>query len=288
MQSLSRRAATLGALALVACAHEGEYDAESPFAALEAELGGGRLGVAARDAATGLELEWRADERFAMASTFKWTLAAAILARVEAGELGLADPVPFTEADLLEYAPVTTARVGEGALSIEELCAASVVVSDNTAANLLLARCGGPAGLTAFLRGRGDAVTRLDRNEPSLNENLQGDPRDTTTPAAMLATMERLLLGDALGPDSRERLIGWMVESTTGLDRLRAGLPPDWRVGDKTGTGANGAVNDLALAWPPGRPPILIACFMSEGSAPSATRIALHAEVGRIVAEAWG
>ena len=143
------------------------------------------------------------------------------------------------------------ANLERGRLPVERLCAAIVTVSDNSAANLLLARIGGPAGFTRFFRRCGDTVTRLDRMEPELNSNLPGDPRDTTTPGAMVGLMRGLLLGDVLAAPSRARLIGWMEGATTGLERLRAGLPSGWRVGDKTGNGANGAANDVAIAWPP-------------------------------------
>lgn len=244
--------------------------------------------MAALDTATGARIGHRAAERFAMCSTFKALLAACILARVDQGKLALEHRVPYRESDLLEYAPVTRARLAEGSLTVEELCAAAVEISDNTAANLLLAQIGGPAGLTAYLRGLGDEVTRLDRDEPTLNENLPGDPRDTTTPDAMTDTYRTLLVGDrALSEASRARLAAWMVRSTTGLARLRAGLPRDWVVGDKTGT-SGGVANDVAVAWPPSRAPIVITCFVDAPSASADARNAAHAEVARIVAEVFG
>jgi beta-lactamase class A len=290
----SRRETVLGALALGACAQTpiAESSSDDPrFAAIEGRIGG-RLGVAALNTGTGAWLTRRPYERFAMASTFKWLLAAQML-HMDMHMPGFREQrVLFRENDLLEYAPATRARIGEngvGEMTVEELCEAIVVVSDNTAANLLLVGAGGPAGLTSFLRANGDAVTRLDRDEPTLNENAPGDERDTTTPDAMARTMQRFLLGDAvLNPASRERLVNWLIECRTGRERLRAGLPADWRAGDKTGTGANGAANDVAIAWPPGRPPIVIACHMSESTAGAAMLNAAHAEVGRIVTEAWG
>jgi beta-lactamase class A len=163
------------------------------------------------------------------------------------------------------------------------MCAAIVEVSDNTAANLLLARVGGPVGLTNFLRVLGDPTTRLDRNEPALNTNLPDDPRDTTTPDAMIGTMNKVILGNALSANGRERLINWMKNSRTGLNRLRAGLPRDWIVGDKTGTGANGAANDNAIVWPPGGAPILIAAYLSGSQGPPEARDAAHAKIGSII-----
>ncbi|XXU00258.1 class A beta-lactamase [Sorangium sp. So ce834] len=257
------------------------------LARIEAQLGG-RVGVAALDTASGARVGHRAGERFAMCSTFKALLAACVLARVDQGQLRLDHRIAYRESDLIQHAPVTRARVAEGGLTVEDLCAAIIEISDNTAANLLLAQIGGPAGLTAYLRGLGDEVTRLDRNEPALNENVPGDPRDTTTPDAMTDTVRAILIGDrALQRASRERLASWMVRATTGLARLRAGLPKDWIVGDKTGTGM-GIANDVAVAWRPSRAPIVIACFVDAPSASADARNAAHADVARVVAEAFG
>lgn len=245
---------------------------------------GGRIGVFALDSGSGASIGYRADERFAMCSTFKWALAAAVLARVDRGALALEQPVSYGERDLLSYAPVTRAHLAEGHLTLEELAGASVSVSDNTAANLLLAHIGGPEGLTRFLRSIGDDVTRLDRNEPTLNSNLPGDVRDTTTPRAMATALRAVLTGDVLSPAGRERLTRWLVECQTGLSRLRAGLPTDWKCGDKTGTGERGSCNDVAIAWPPTGAPWLIAAYLSDSSASTSELNAALADVGRLVA----
>lgn len=255
-------------------------------AAIEASVGG-RLGVAALDTATSERLVHHADERFPMCSTFKWLLAAQVLARVDSGEESLDRVVRYGPDDLLEYAPVARERVEERGLTVSELCAAAVQVSDNTAANLLLTTVDGPEGFTAFLRTLGDSTTRLDRTEPELNEAGPGDQRDTTTPTAMLEDLRTVLLGDVLAPESGERLIDWMVTSTTGLARLRAGLPDGWRTGDKTGTCGRGYANDVAITWPPGRPPILIAAYLAEAKASYEDCNAALAEVARGVAEAF-
>lgn len=256
------------------------------LAALEARSGG-RLGVDALDTGTGRRIAHRADERFAMCSTFKLFLAAAVLSRVDAGKESLGRRVSYTAADLLDYAPVTKAHVGEGAMTVGALCEAAVEESDNTAANLLLKGLGGPGGLTAYLRGLGDGTTRLDRNEPELNANEPGDARDTTTPGAAVATVDKILLGDVLSPSSRDGLLGWLVACKTGTSRIRAGMPENWRVGDKTGTGARGATNDVAILWPPGGKPILVAAYFSDSKKPQEERNAVLAEVGRIVAGAF-
>jgi beta-lactamase class A len=279
----------LGGLLVAACRPpapaERQPTATPTFQDLEQRIGG-RLGVFVLDSETGRECGQRQDERFAMASTFKWVLAACVLAAVERGELSLSESIPFGPADLLDHAPVAREHVGQGALSVETLAEAAVVVSDNTAANLLLRTIGGPSALTAFMRSQGDEVTRLDRVEPDLNSNDPGDPRDTTSPRAMVSLAGRLLLGETLRASSRERLLAWLVACATGKDRLRAGLPADWKAGDKTGGGAHAAVNDVAIAWPPGQRPILIASYSSEGFADLRELEAVHAEVAKRVV-AW-
>ena len=166
--------------------------------------------------------------------------------------------------------------------------AAAIEYSDNTAANFLLQGIGGSSKLTEYLRSIGDKVTRLDRNEPELNTAIAGDPRDTATPISMLNSVNTLVLGQALSESSRKQLTAWLIENTTGAARLRAGLPPGWRIGDKTGTGWNGATNDVVIAWPPDRAPILIVAFFVGSKADSNKREAAIAEVGRIVADAFG
>ncbi|MCJ2072695.1 class A beta-lactamase [Methylobacterium sp. J-030] len=260
--------------------------AEPDIAAIERRIGG-RIGVAAGSADPAL-LRHRADERFPLCSTFKVLAAAAVLARVDAGAERLDAPVMYGASDLLSYAPVTRkaleATGGTGRLSVKDLCAAAIEWSDNTAANLLLARLGGPEGLTAWLRRIGDPTTRLDRDEPTLNSAIPGDPRDTTTPEAMQATLGRILCGSVLAAGSRDRLEGWLVGSQTGLKRLRAGLPEDWTVGDKTGTGVNGTINDVAILRPPGRAPVTVAVYITGSTMPAAAIESAHAEIGRLLA----
>jgi beta-lactamase class A len=257
--------------------------APHPVAEIEARVGG-RVGVFALDTGTGRQLAHRADELFAMCSTFKWALAAAILAGVDRAKFSLDEPVTYGASDLLEYAPVAREHVHEGSLTVDALARAVVTVSDNTAANLLLEKVGGPSGLTRFVRSTGDLVTRLDRTEPALNSNELGDSRDTTSPRAMVGLMREVLCGDTLSNTSRERLLSWLRDCETGKERLRAGFPANWIVGDKTGTGARGATNDVAIALAPGRAPILVAAYMSEGEAELSSLQAAHADVGRLVA----
>ena len=284
---LAAGGAALLCLPSAPAAADAGWRAARGLAAVEARIGG-RVGVAAWDTGSDAWVRWRARERFAFCSTFKALLAVAILARVDAGRLTLDRRVAFTRADLPGYAPRTTARLAEGAMSVGDLCAAAVEVSDNGAANLLLGLVGGPDGLTAWLRTIGDPVGRLDRIEPFLNTSLPGDVRDTTTPEAFLRVLRRLLLGRVLATASRERLTAWMIACETGAARLRAGLPSGWRVGDKTGTGDRGAVNDVAIAWPPARAPILIAAFLAGSTRPAADLEAAHADIARILVAAFG
>ncbi|MCI2243201.1 class A beta-lactamase [Xanthomonas sp. PPL568] len=244
---------------------------------------GGRLGVSLLDGSGATLGGQRQDERFPLCSTFKFLLAGAVLQRVDRGELALERRLPVRKADLLAYAPVSKRHVG-GALSVAELCQAAMIYSDNTAANLLLPLVGDPPGVTRFLRALGDAQTRLDRNEPSMNDVVAGDPRDTTTPAAMAATMRTLLLGEALQPASRQRLIGWMRDNRTGNDCLRAGLPADWRIGDKTGSNGTDTRNDIAIVWAPGRAtPLLLTAYLNGATVDSAARDAALKAVAQAV-----
>lgn len=261
--------------------------AAARLGALEARAHG-RLGVAAIDTGSGRRVDYRSAEPFPMCSTFKVLLSAAVLRRVDRGEERLDRRITFTQADLLEYAPVVRGRLEEGALPVGTLCAAAIEVSDNVAANLLLNAIGGPAALTAFARSLGDEKTRLDRTEPALNSAIPDDPRDTTTPAVILDDLQCLLLGGQLSPRSARQLEAWMAASVTGAGRLRAGVPADWPVAHKTGTGEHGTTNDVALVRPPGRPPILVSAYLTGSDLAAADRDAVLAEVARIVVEALG
>ena len=258
-------------------------DASVRLAALERQHGG-RLGVSILDTASGRRLAHRGDQRFLMCSTFKVLAVAAVLARVDRGRERLDRKVTYSADVVLSYAPVTREHVGRPGLSVAALCEAAITLSDNTAANLLLASLGGPKAVTTFLRGLGDPVTRLDRTEPTLNIAAAGDERDTTTPDAMIGTLRKLLLGDVLSAGSRQQLIDWMRACRTGDARLRAGLPMTWEIGDKTGSGSQGETNDVAILFPPGRKPLLVTAYYAGASADADTRDAVLAAVGRIAA----
>jgi len=254
----------------------------SALAQLERQRGG-RLGVAICNTASGAEAMHRGDERFPMCSTFKFLLVAQALSRVDAGRERLDRRIVFERSELVPWSPVTEKHPGESGMRIEELCAAAMMLSDNTAANLLLAQYGGPSGLTAFARTLGDPMSRLDRIEPSLNEARPGDLRDTTTPTAMRGNLHALLVGRALSASSRKLLTEWMFASTTGAKRLRAGVPGNWKVGDKTGTSGNGISNDIGILVPPHGVPLLVTVYFE--AAPGMSQDDANgviAEAGRI------
>lgn len=272
-----------GALAGAAC---GRRRREPVFdTAHQTSLGAGaRFGWATLDLADGKWSFVNRTARLPVCSTFKWLLAAAVLARVDAGRDRLDRPVPFGPGDLLDNAPVARAALAAAGgasarLTVDALCEAAVTVSDNTAADLLLRTVGGPAALTAWLRGIGDGVTRLDRPEPALNHSPRGEERDTTTAEAAVENLHRLLYGPVLRPPSRKRLLGWMLACRTGAHRLSAGVPPGWRVAHKTGTwslgrvdaaGDGGAAGDVGALLPPAGAPVLAAVLVAGSRRPEA------------------
>lgn len=250
------------------------------LAAVEKRLGA-RLGATIHDTATGRFWQQRADERFPMASTFKLLACAAVLSRVDKGREDLSRRIRFSAADVVTYSPATKDRAGGAGMTLAEICAAAMTLSDNTAGNLILKSLGGPKAVTGFARTLGDTETRLDRWETALNEGTPGDPRDTTTPAAMAANLRKLVLGDILSPRSRAQLISWMVANKTGDAKLRAGLPGNWRIGDKTGGGGHGSMADVAVIWAPGRRAVIASIYMSETKASFNDRNAGIAAIGR-------
>jgi beta-lactamase class A len=284
MRGLGRRAVALsfmGFAASPALAQSGSDDQVTrTILEVEQQLKA-RLGVVLRDLETGRSWTHKADERFAMCSTFKALAAAAILARVDRGEEDLARRVVFHTSDLVTYSPVTKEHVGGEGMPMGEICAAAVTLSDNTAGNLMLKALGGPEGLTRFLRSIGDEVSRLDRRETELNEATPGDPRDTTTPNALTATMQKLALGTVLSAKSREQFTAWLVANKTGEAKVRAGVPKEWRVGDKTGAGELGTNNDTGIIWP-----ILFTILTTETTASVADKNAGMADIARALAAA--
>jgi len=274
-------------LLLATNAANAQRDAADQIAAIEARLGG-RIGVAGLDTGNGKRIDYRAEERFPLCSTFKFLAAAAVLKRVDEKKDKLDRFVSYDAKDILEYAPVTKAHLGNGGMTLDALCAAAIEQSDNTAGNLLLEAIGGPVGLTNFARDLGDRMTRLDRKEPELNSAIPGDDRDTTTPASMLGDIRQLLVGNTLSASSRQQLQEWLQANETGAAMIRVGIPTNWIVGDKTGRGANGATNDVAIVHPPDRAPIVLAIYCVGSTASANDRAAAVAEAAKVVAESFG
>lgn len=249
--------------------------------AIEADLGG-RVGVSLRQQGGGHATGYRADERFALSSTFKVPLCGAILTLVDAHEDQLDRVIGYTSANLVTYSPVTETRVESG-MSLAELCHATITLSDNTAANLLLERVGGPEDFTEYLRAIGDDTTRLDRWETELNEAAPGDPRDTSTPEAMTATLETLLFGEALTQTSQDQLEAWMQADQVADDLLRASLPEGWVIGDKTGAGGYGSRSIIAVIRPPHGEPWLASVYLTGNEADMPNRNRAIARIGAAI-----
>lgn len=241
---------------------------------------GARVGVAVIDMADGASWTYKARERFPMASTFKGLACGALLA---AGADVKARSVVIQKQELVPYSPVTETLVGKEVAAVD-LCKATLRTSDNTAANKVLDILGGPAKVTAFLRESGDDITRLDRREPELNEGKPGDDRDTTTPLAVATTMRNLILGDILKESDRAQLTEWLVANEVGGPLLRAGVPSDWRIADRTGGGGFGTRGVVAVMWPAQGEPIVAAVYITETTATMDERNKAIAEIGRAIA----
>lgn len=292
-RSLLRAGLAVSAAGLLAGGGLAEQVASAAGPAADAELRAlearheARLGVYATNVRTGATVAYRAGERFPMCSTFKTLAAAAILRDLDVDGEFLNRTIHYTEDDLVAGSPITEKHVGEG-MPVGDLCAAAIDYSDNTAGNLLLRQLGGPAGVTRFVRSIGDRRTRLDRWEPELNSAVPGDPRDTTTPAAIGRTYRELVVGDALSPADRARLTAWLRANTTSGDRFGAGLPRHWVLGDKTGSGEYGTTNDVGVAWTAAGTPIALAVLSTKHTPDAAWDDALVADAARILARRLG
>lgn len=261
-----------------------QTSAEAQLAELE-RASGGRLGVAGFNTGSGVRLQHRAHERFPLCSTFKLMLAAAVLERSTRDGSLLSRNLSYGKGDLIDHSPITEKHVATG-MTVAAMCAATIQYSDNAAANLLLKELGGPATVTAFARGIGDQTFRLDRTEPELNTSIPGDPRDTTTPSAMSDSIQRLVLGDALGAAQRDQLKTWLLGNTTSTERFLAGVPAGWKVGDKTGSGSYGSTNDVGVLWPPAGAPIVLSVYLTFPQKDAKGRNDVIASAARIAATA--
>jgi len=257
-------------------------DVHDALAALERNSGG-RLGVSAINTGNGVRLQYQADQAFPFCSTFKVILCGAVLARPGTLDDVLSQRIHYTQADVVNYSPISKAHVADG-MTVAALCQAALQYSDNTAANMLIGLVGGPAAVTSFARSIGDSAFRLDRLETSLNDAVPGDPRDTTTPAAMADSLNTLVLGNTLAADARAQLRTWMLGNTTGDKRIRASAPGGWQVGDKTGTGDYGTANDIAVLWPgTGAAPYVVTIYHTQTQASATPRDDVIASAAQIV-----
>lgn len=275
--------------AAFACGADAAERADKALKSIHNRIGG-RLGVHVLDSQSGRRFGIDENSRYAMASTFKVALAASLLWQVDRKAFTLDHRLVVAKSDLVSNSPGVEVKLmaGAEAMTVRDLIAAAVTQSDNAATNVLLRAIGGPSALTEFFRTIGDTTTRLDRYELELNSNVPDDTRDTTTPRAMVDSLLAIFTREVLTLASRALLIDWMSASRTGLERVRAGLPKSWNAGDKTGSGANGAINDIVIGYPPERRPIFIAVYMSESKLTTPELSAAHAEIGRIVArEKW-
>lgn len=256
---------------------------QQKLAALEKQSGG-RLGVALINTADQSQILYRGDERFAMCSTSKTMVAAAVLKQSETQHDILQQKMAIKKADLTNWNPVTEKYIDKE-MTLAELSAAALQYSDNTAMNKLLEHLGGTGNVTAFARSIGDTTFRLDRTEPELNTAIPGDERDTTTPLAMAKSLHKLTLGDALADTQRAQLVAWLKGNTTGGQSIRAGLPESWVVGDKTGGGDYGTTNDIAVIWPEGRAPLILVTYFTQPQQDAKGRKDVLAAAAKIVTQ---
>jgi beta-lactamase class A len=223
----------------------------------------GRLGISAIDTNNNYQIEYKDNERFAFCSVNKVIGVSAILKQNMKDKNLLQQKIKYQKKDIVDYSPITEKNAARE-MTISELCAAAIKYSDNTAINLLMKKLGGLDAVNRFARSIGDNQFRIDRWEPELSTAIPGDIRDTTTPLAMTTSFQKLTYGDVLAAPQHDLLITWLLENTTGNERIRAGVPKNWSVGDKTGTGEYGTTNDVAIIWPTNCKPIIMTIFFTQ------------------------
>ena len=246
---------------------------------------GGKLGLTIVDTSDGTTYSWRGDEKFPLCSTSKVMVVAAILKKSESDTNLLAKKITINKSDMVNYNPITSKYI-DSSMTITELSKAALQYSDNAAMNKLLSYLGGPRYATQFARTIGDKAYRLDRNEPGLNTAIPGDSRDTTTPSAMADTLNKLILGTALKKEQKAKLTEWMKGNTTGLNSIKAGLPAEWTVADKTGSGDYGTTNDIAVIWPKNHAPVILTTYFTQPEKDASARKDVLASAAKLIAEA--
>ncbi|MGY0216369.1 class A beta-lactamase [Endozoicomonadaceae bacterium StTr2] len=261
---------------------------EPGFVAVERDIVGiekalsARVGVTVLDTGNNRVWNYKGNEKFPMASTFKTVACAKLLSDADSGKTALDSTVTVRQKDIVTYSPVTEKYIGKK-LSLREVCSATMLTSDNTAANIVLNAVGGPAAVTTFFQAAGDNTSRLDRFEPQLNEGVPGDERDTTTPNAIAHTLNTLLFGNVLSTDSRQQLKAWMVNNQVTGNLLRSVLPEGWRIADRSGAGGYGTRNITAVVWPQDQPPVIISIYLSQTQASFAERNEAIVRIGRSI-----
>ncbi len=246
----------------------------------------GRVGVSVFDTQNNQHWNYKGNERFPMMSTFKTLACAKMLQELDGGDIKANTQYLIKKEDLVVYSPITKKQVGN-TITPEKSCEATMLTSDNTAANIVLQHIGGPKGVTDFLRSIGDNVTRLDRFEPDLNEAKINDLRDTTTPNAMVQTLNTILLGEVLTENAQSQLTTWMKNNTISGQLLRSVLPQDWIIADRTGAGAHGSRGITALVWNTKRKPIIISIYLTQTDLSFAERNRVISEIGEIIFKAY-
>ncbi len=258
-------------LMLVSC-----RDVKNPHSSLTATFRtlekkySGHLGIAAINTANNRVYAFNGNQRFPFCSTFKFMLVAAILNASQSDKGLLSKRIDYSNQTITSagYTPETSKHIKTG-MTVRALCKAAITLSDSGAANLLVQQLGGPQAVVNFSRSIGDKAFYLVRIEPNLNTAVPGDKRDTTTPLAMATSMREILLSNVLSDQNRKLLQQWLIDSKTGGARIRAGAPKSWLVGDKTGTGAYGSTNDIAILWPPHKRPMIFVIYFTTDNASS-------------------
>ena len=284
------RIALLSVFALLSASYVSAQQSERLIAAVQSEERAlhARVGIAVFDASSGRTAHYRGDERFPLNSTHKTFSCAALLAKVDAQAISLDQPVAISQEMLVAYSPITEKSLSPQTITLREVCRAAVSYSDNTAGNVVIDAIGGVAGFNAYMRSIGDDITRLDRQEPDLNESTPGDLRDTSTPKAIINSLRQVLLGDGLSESSRNELTQWMRNDQVGGALLRASLPADWNIADKTGAGGYGSRSIIAVIWPPAKQPLVVGIYITQTDASLSASNQAIARIGAVLSEVYG
>jgi len=241
---------------------------------------GARIGVSIYDIAANDSWSYNGNDRFPLMSTFKVLACAKLLVDVEKGLQSFDTSTVITTDSLINWSPITKNLVGKK-MSLKQACSAAMIMSDNTATNIVLTGIKGPKALTQFMRSIGDDITRLDRIEPDLNEALDGDKRDTTTPNAMVKSLHTILFGDVLSQSSKTQLKQWMIDNKVTGSLLRSVLPKQWSIADRSGSGGFGSRGITAAVWSDKRTPIILSIYLTQTEASFVDRNKAIAAIGK-------